>query len=198
MTCSSPTSTGVVSDEDLTEIGESARFPRGQLLQRHPAAPATPRGGRRGEYPGTRRGRSWPTRCPGATTMGWPITPDGLAGILLRITHDYPSAPPLVVTENGSAWIDPPEALAVDGPVPDPQRVDYLRAHLRALARPPPRAPTSAGYFAWSLMDNFEWATGYTQRFGLVRVDYARSNAGRDELRHLPRHHRGDRPPTPS
>jgi beta-glucosidase len=125
-----------------------------------------------GPYPGV--GDVQPADpAPDATSMGWPVTPDGLRRLLLRIGADYPTAPPLVVTENGSAWEDPPEAVAVRaGAVPDPQRVDYLRRHLAATAQAVREGADVRGYFAWSLMDNFEWACGYSQRFGLLRVDY--------------------------
>ncbi len=115
---------------------------------------------------------------PGATTMGWPVTPDGLRALLVRIAAQYPGVP-LVVTENGSAWHDSRSALQLrhDGPaeappIPDPARVAYLHAHLAALAAAAGAGVDVRGYFAWSLMDNFEWSHGYTQRFGLVRVDY--------------------------
>jgi beta-glucosidase len=107
-----------------------------------------------------------------ATSMGWPVTPDGLRETLLRIGREYPGAPPLVVTENGSAQADP-----VPGPdedvVADPPRVDYLLAHLDATVAALRDGADVRGYFAWSLLDNFEWAWGYSQRFGLVHVDFA-------------------------
>ena len=102
--------------------------------------------------------------------MGWPVTPDGLREILVRIGRDYPDAPPLVVTENGAAQDDPPPGD--DGVVDDAPRVDYLLAHLDATAAALRDGADVRGYFAWSLLDNFEWAWGYTQRFGLVHVDF--------------------------
>jgi len=74
------------------------------------------------------------------------------------------------VTENGSAW---PDRVAADGRVHDPERVRYLQGHLRATARAIGAGAKVAGYFAWSLLDNFEWERGYTPRFGIVHVDYA-------------------------
>ncbi len=113
---------------------------------------------------------------PGSTTMGWPVTPDGLRALLLRIATEYPAVP-LVITENGSAWHDSRSTLQVredvpPAPIPDPARVAYLEAHLAALAAAAAQGVDIRGYFAWSLMDNFEWSHGYTQRFGLVRVDF--------------------------
>lgn len=129
---------------------------------------------------------------PGATTMGWPVTPAGFQDILQRIGLAYPAAPPLVVTENGAAFDDDPAAvdaalaaLAVDGAgesacIDDPPRVAYLRAHLASVAAAARAGADVRGYFAWSLLDNFEWAHGYGQRFGLVRVDF-------DNLQRVPR-----------
>jgi beta-glucosidase len=76
----------------------------------------------------------------------------------------------ILVTESGAAW---PDEVAADGSVPDTQRAEYLEAHLEASARAADRGAPVAGYFAWSLLDNFEWAYGYDKRFGLVHVDYA-------------------------
>ena len=101
------------------------------------------------------------------THMGWDIEPSGLADTLARIATDYPSIP-LYVTENGSAWDD----VVTDGEVHDPERVAYLESHLGACLDAIERGADLRGYFAWSLLDNFEWAWGYSRRFGLVRVDY--------------------------
>jgi beta-glucosidase len=122
------------------------------------------------QYPVDARFTS-PEPGPEATSMGWPVTPSGLTEILVRIGRDYPSAPPLAVTENGSAQRDP--ALPADGSVlDDPPRVAYLNAHLAALEEALRQGADVRGYFAWSLLDNFEWAWGYSERFGLVAVDY--------------------------
>ena len=77
--------------------------------------------------------------------------------------------PPVYVTENGCAYDDEPDA---DGRVDDQRRIDYLDAHLRAVAPAIDDGVDVRGYFVWSLLDNFEWAEGYTKRFGLVHVDY--------------------------
>jgi beta-glucosidase len=103
------------------------------------------------------------------TTMGWGIDPEGFTELLLRLRDDAPGLP-LFVTENGSAWAD---EVSDDGQVHDPERTDYLVRHLEAMTRAMEQGADVRGYFAWSLMDNFEWARGYAQRFGLVHVDYA-------------------------
>jgi beta-glucosidase len=101
------------------------------------------------------------------TAMDWEIDPDGLRRSLVRVSHDYPGIP-LYITENGAAF---PDEL-VDGAVDDSPRVDYIAAHLAATGRAIDEGADVRGYFAWSLMDNFEWAWGYTRRFGIVHVDY--------------------------
>ncbi|MFF5563349.1 GH1 family beta-glucosidase [Streptomyces sp. NPDC012623] len=103
------------------------------------------------------------------THMGWEVHADGLEQLLGRLTTEY-GARRLYVTENGSAF---PDAVRADGTVDDPERTRYLEEHLAACARAVAGGAPLAGYFAWSLMDNFEWAYGYDKRFGLVHVDYA-------------------------
>ncbi|HSG66821.1 MAG TPA: family 1 glycosylhydrolase, partial [Gammaproteobacteria bacterium] len=104
------------------------------------------------------------------TEMGWEVFPQGLTDILVRVAKDYTKVP-LYVTENGSAFYDPP--TAPDDGVDDPLRVDYLLAHLAAVRDAIAGGADVRGYYAWSLMDNFEWSEGYSKRFGLVHVDYA-------------------------
>ncbi|WP_165984342.1 GH1 family beta-glucosidase [Streptomyces sp. YIM 98790] len=101
------------------------------------------------------------------TAMGWEIVPEGLTALLLRLHRDY--GLPTVITENGAAFDDRP---AADGSVPDADRIAYLDQHIRAVAAARQAGADVRGYFAWSLMDNFEWAYGYAKRFGIVRVDY--------------------------
>jgi beta-glucosidase len=102
------------------------------------------------------------------TAMGWEIEADGLRRLLVRLHNEYPGTP-LVITENGSAWDD---TVGPDGEVDDPERVEYLLAHLAAVHAAIEEGVDVRGYLAWSLLDNFEWSYGYSKRFGLVRVDY--------------------------
>jgi beta-glucosidase len=104
------------------------------------------------------------------TDIGWEVFPQGLTDTLKWI-HDSYGAPPIYVTENGAAFADPP-TVAVE-PLEDPLRVDYFRAHLRAVRDAIGQGVDVRGYFAWSLLDNFEWAYGFSKRFGIVHVDYA-------------------------
>ncbi|MFI7382681.1 GH1 family beta-glucosidase [Streptomyces sp. NPDC049813] len=103
------------------------------------------------------------------TGMDWEVDADGIETLLLRLTHEY-GARKLYVTENGSAY---PDVVRPDGTVDDPEREEYLVNHIAACARAARKGAPLAGYFAWSLLDNFEWAYGYDKRFGLVHVDYA-------------------------
>ncbi|HEY0815015.1 MAG TPA: GH1 family beta-glucosidase [Pseudonocardia sp.] len=109
-------------------------------------------------------------RRPGPyTEMGWTVDPRGLTELLLRLADECPGLP-LLVTENGAAF---PDAVGPDGRVEDPDRIDYLRAHLTAVHAAITAGAPVMGYYLWSLMDNFEWAWGFSKRFGIVRVDYA-------------------------
>jgi beta-glucosidase len=105
---------------------------------------------------------------PPLTAMGWEVEPDGLYELLVRLQRDY--GVPIAVTENGAAFDDPP---ARNGLVEDPDRVAYLDGHIDAVARAIADGVDVRRYFAWSLMDNFEWSRGYDKRFGIVHVDYA-------------------------
>jgi beta-glucosidase len=104
------------------------------------------------------------------TTMDWEVHPDGLYQLLLRLRDLTHSKTPIYITENGAAFKD---VLTPDGHVHDERRVDFLRGHFDAARRAIAAGVDLRGYFVWSLMDNFEWAHGYTQFFGLVNVDYA-------------------------
>jgi beta-glucosidase len=102
------------------------------------------------------------------TEMGWPIDATGLTELLHRVHREYPNLP-IMITENGAAFDDKLEA---DGRVHDDPRIAYLRDHLAAVADAIAAGVDVRGYFAWSLLDNFEWAYGYSKRFGLIHVDY--------------------------
>lgn len=116
--------------------------------------------------------RASPVPVPGAITMktGWEVFPPGLTRALLWVRERY-GAVPVYVTENGAAFEDPERAPSA-GRVDDPLRVRYYRDHLLALREAIAQGVDVRGYFAWSLLDNFEWASGYSLRFGLVHVDY--------------------------
>jgi beta-glucosidase len=103
------------------------------------------------------------------TAIGWPIDADGLTEELIRLRERY-GDPELYVTENGACYDDP---VATDGTVHDDDRVAYLRDHLAAARRALAAGVKLRGYFVWSLMDNFEWAEGFSRRFGVVHVDFA-------------------------
>lgn len=101
------------------------------------------------------------------TDMGWEIYPQGLTDLLLRLHRDYP-VPPLYITENGGAF---PDRLS-GGRIHDADRIRYLADHIAAVGEALRQGVPMAGYMVWSLMDNFEWASGYAKRFGIVHVDY--------------------------
>ncbi|MFI7678140.1 GH1 family beta-glucosidase [Actinophytocola sp. NPDC049390] len=102
------------------------------------------------------------------TAMDWEIVPEGFTELLVRLSREYPGTP-LVITENGAAFDDEPDP---SGYVADHDRTGYLSSHLAAVAAARQQGADVRGYFAWSLMDNFEWSYGYAKRFGLVHVDY--------------------------
>ncbi|GGC10851.1 GH1 family beta-glucosidase [Cellulomonas carbonis] len=105
------------------------------------------------------------------TAMDWEVQPDGLRRVLERAHTDWtgPAGIPIHVTENGAAYDDD---VAPDGSVPDADRTAYILEHLRAVHAAMGSGADVRGYFAWSLLDNFEWAYGYEKRFGIVRVDF--------------------------
>ena len=130
-------------------------------------------------------GPVWETRSPNpvpdgiyhhsrglpTTDMGWEVQPEGLTRLLTRLHEDYtgPRGTALFVTENGAAY---PDVVQGDGSVDDQDRLEFIDRHLRALKDAVDAGADVRGYFAWSLLDNFEWALGYSKRFGIVRVDY--------------------------
>jgi beta-glucosidase len=96
------------------------------------------------------------------TDIGWEIYPQGLTDLLVRVSNEYTKVP-LYITENGMAEVEGDD---------DPRRVSYYDQHLEAVRRAQEQGADVRGYFAWSLLDNYEWAEGYAKRFGLVHVDY--------------------------
>ena len=102
------------------------------------------------------------------TDMGWEVWPDALHDVIMRVTRDY-DAPVIEVTENGCAYGDGPDER---GRVADVRRIEYYRGYLAGVARAIESGAKVRGYHAWSLLDNFEWAHGYSKRFGLVHVDF--------------------------
>lgn len=101
------------------------------------------------------------------TEMGWEIYPKGLYDLLIRLNRDYPK--PIYITENGAAFND-----VLDGDrIKDDKRINYLREHIKEAYNAIRDGVDLRGYFVWSLMDNFEWAHGYSKRFGIVYLDYA-------------------------
>ncbi|MGP3984692.1 GH1 family beta-glucosidase [Streptomyces sp. KR80] len=102
------------------------------------------------------------------TAMDWSVDPTGLYDLLMRFSREVPDLP-LLITENGAAYEDKPDA---EGVVHDPERIAYLHAHLATVRRAIADGADVRGYFLWSLMDNFEWSYGYAKRFGAVHVDY--------------------------
>jgi beta-glucosidase len=161
--------TDVVRDGDLAAIAApidvlGVNYYHGDAVSARPDAdPGGP-----SPFPGLDE-LSMPLRGLPRTAMGWEVQPEGLTRLLLRLHDEHPGLP-LVVTENGAAYDD---EVGADGEVDDPERVAYLDAHLRAVHAARAAGADVRGYFAWSFLDNFEWAEGYAKRFGLVHVDYA-------------------------
>lgn len=157
----------VVRDGDLALIRGSADWLG--INYYTPVRPALPAGG-----PAHTEGEAYPgagafdmvVREP-RTDIGWEIDASGLEELLVEVHRR--TGLPIVVTENGAACAD--TAVGEDGVVDDQDRIDYLRDHLAATERAIAAGADVRGYFVWTLLDNFEWAEGYTKRFGLVRVD---------------------------
>jgi beta-glucosidase len=115
--------------------------------------------------------RGW-TRVPptgNTTSKGDGIAPDGLTKVLLRLKHEYAPDLPIYITESGAPYND---YVDPDGRVQDLERIDYLQQHFAAAQAAITQGVDLRGYFVWSLLDNFEWDSGYAMRFGLVYVDY--------------------------
>ncbi len=106
------------------------------------------------------------------TDTKWEVFPEALTRVLLWVNERYGAGKlPIYITENGAAFYDPPHTI--DGRIDDPLRVDYYRQHLRAAHEAMTKGVNLRGYYAWSLLDNYEWAHGYSKRFGIVHVDYS-------------------------
>jgi beta-glucosidase len=102
------------------------------------------------------------------TDIGWEIWPDAFYDMLMRIARDYNQLP-IEITENGASYLDAPDE---HGHIPDERRIEFLRGYISAVGRALKDGAKVRGYHCWSLLDNFEWAEGFTQRFGLVYVDF--------------------------
>jgi beta-galactosidase len=156
---------------DLSTINAPLDFLGINYYSRHTAAgpedgrfsdPAVP-----SANPGSERLRMVDTGAP-KTQMGWEIHPDGLVDVV-RMVQERADDLPIYITENGAAY---PDELGPDGQVEDAERRRYFELHTAACADAVAQGLPLKGYFAWSLMDNFEWAFGYSRRFGIVYVDY--------------------------
>ena len=121
---------------------------------------------------------AWSSTSPDGverTAMDWLVDPEGLYELLLRLSKDAPGLP-LYITENGCAAED---YVNPEGAVNDVERVRFLHLHLAAAARAIRDGANLAGYYVWSLLDNFEWAWGYQKRFGIVFVDFGTQRGSR-------------------
>ena len=113
--------------------------------------------------------RSNGTPPPPLTDMGWPVTPEGIKNLVLRVKRDWPEVDDIAITENGAAYPEGPDEA---GEVNDERRCEYLQSHIDNIEEAIALGAPVKSYFAWSLMDNFEWAEGYEKRFGLIHVDF--------------------------
>ena len=165
----------------LDNLGVNNYFPTRVRAARHGEEPTNP-------MPACERVVETPPRPP-LTDMGWEMSPESHRLIIERSARE--SRLPIYITENGSAW---PDRVSDDGRVHDPDRIAYLHGHLGAVADAIDNGVDVRGYFAWSLLDNFEWAYGYEKRFGIVHVDYDTQvrtvkDSGREYARIIAAHH---------
>jgi beta-glucosidase len=123
-------------------------------------------GGEESEDTGVAPGRNPPD---GYTEMGWAVTPQALTDFLVRVRDEY-QPPEVLITENGASYSDGPDAA---GRIHDERRIEYLDLHIGAVREAAELGVPVGGYFVWSLLDNLEWVSGFSQRFGLVYVDHA-------------------------
>ena len=119
-----------------------------------------------GHFPENVQSQEQPTNSH--TEMGWEVFPFGLYETICRAYFTY-KPKEILITENGASYSDAPDE---NGKVHDERRINYLRSHIREVGKAINAGVPVTGYYVWALMDNFEWAFGYTQRFGLVYVDY--------------------------
>ncbi len=159
-----------IEDGDLETIAQPLDFLGINYYSRHVTRAGSGervQPGRRSPWPGSHDVEFVERGVP-KTAMGWEIDPQGLYDVLTRVHREY-APPPLYVTENGAAFDD---RLDETGRVADPERIAYLDSHFRAAHRALTDGVDLRGYFIWTLTDNFEWAHGFSKRFGLAYVDY--------------------------
>jgi beta-glucosidase len=154
-----------VKDDDLELIGAPIDFLGVNYYTPAVVSAAPVEGG--SAWPGVDGVFVHPASGP-RTAMGWEIEPAGLTELLVSLSREFPTVP-LVVTENGSAY---PDTVDAGGRIDDVERARYLRTHIAAVRRAIDAGADVRGYLVWSLLDNFEWAWGYSQRFGIVHVDF--------------------------
>ncbi len=159
---------GFVRDGDLETIARPLDFLGVNYYRIHTVTAHPDRVQGAEELPGSLGAWSFPPPGVPVTSMGWPVEPFGLSDLLIEIQRDY-GPRRVFVTENGAAFGD---VVGPDGGIHDPERIEFLRGHLEAAREAISAYVPLDGFFVWSLLDNFEWAEGYSQRFGLVHVDF--------------------------
>jgi beta-glucosidase len=165
----------LIKDGDMETIAAPVDFLGVNYYQPTHLRPGNPADLRRSEelaLPGTTGVVGFRPEYLERTNMDWLIDPEGLYELLVRLSQDAPGLP-LYITENGCAAED---YVNPDGVVDDVERVKFMHQHLHAAARAVKDGANLAGYYVWSLLDNFEWAYGYQKRFGVVFVDFATQN----------------------
>jgi beta-glucosidase len=162
---------GLVQDGDLGVIGAPLDFLGVNFYSPHYVGVLRPDGEpRRGEtVTGPRTVSVQPDGLP-VTAMNWLVEPGSIRELLTRVVAPAAGGRPVYITENGSSWYD---YVTADGRIHDRERIEYLRGHLAAIHEAIADGVPVKGYFAWSLLDNYEWAEGYAKRFGLAYVDFA-------------------------
>ena len=159
---------GFVHEGDLEAISRPLDFLGVNYYRVHTITAAPRPEQRAGELPGSLGAWSFPPAGAPVTATDWPIEPGGLTDLLVGLHREYVPER-VMVTENGAAFAD---EVGPDGAVHDPERIAYLHDHVMAAHEALRAGVPLDGFFVWSLLDNFEWADGYSKRFGLVRVDF--------------------------